>query len=90
MFDSTTKTSAQAVSRKLRTLGFVALGANASRMREGVRVRQSGNRVYVTADLNDLAAGQKLAEEMAAKLSGAGFSVEAAAVDSFYVGANHA
>lgn len=68
--------TANTVSAKLRRAGFNPLGSGASRMRQGLRVRNSFNAVYVSADLDGERAAQRLAADAAEALRELGYTVD--------------
>jgi hypothetical protein len=71
---TTTKISAQGVSRQLRKAGFVP---SFDRRREGVRVRKGfAGAVTVSADLDHSGEASRLADDLADALKGLGYAIE--------------
>lgn len=77
---------ANVVSRVLREAGFRPLPSGTSRMREGLRVSQSGTEVRVTADLDSWRAAARLADDAADALIGR-YDLDWASKQAFYVSA---
>jgi hypothetical protein len=82
----TTKTNAAAVSATLRRAGFNPLGSGTPTTREGLRVKRSGDRVYVVADLDANGASRRMAQDARDAMTEAGYETEGTATAaSFYV-----
>lgn len=63
------------VSRKLRKKGFVVLYSGHSRMREGIRLRQSGDKVFASVDI-DTGDTVAIADDLMETLALLGYGVE--------------
>jgi hypothetical protein len=77
-------TKAATVSATLRRSGLNPASPS-DYNRQGLKAKQSGNRVRVVADIDDDAVAAQLATEAADVLAGAGYAVEVASNDAFYV-----
>jgi hypothetical protein len=69
-------TTANAVSAKLRKLGFNPLGAETPRTREGLRVSRGYSKVRFVADLDQDREAARLAADARSALAEAGYTVE--------------